>query len=189
MQACKLGEPRCLRSAKRNSRTAKSAALSVAFAALLAASTPAGAVDGCLVMLCLAAPSWRAIPQCVPPIRQLLRDLARGKLFPTCNMAGGGNTASHAWAAAPDDCPPQYTRLIETESKPIHTCDYVGSVTVSFHGSVFSRTWWMFDGDTVTEFSPAAKAQLGHWDTRFDDEYIAWRAALPPPSPPVETDN
>jgi hypothetical protein len=46
----------------------------------------------------------------------------------------------------------------------------------------------MFDGDTVTEFSPAAKAQLGHWDTRFDDEYIAWRAALPPP-PPVEPGN
>ncbi|RZA15171.1 MAG: hypothetical protein EOP02_25220, partial [Proteobacteria bacterium] len=35
--------------------------------------------DGCVVLLCLAAPSWRAIPQCVPPIRQLFRDLARGR--------------------------------------------------------------------------------------------------------------
>lgn len=32
-------------------------------------SPPARAVDGCLVLLCFAAPSWRAIPQCVPPIR------------------------------------------------------------------------------------------------------------------------
>ncbi|MGE0099030.1 MAG: hypothetical protein AB7S86_11865 [Hydrogenophaga sp.] len=35
-------------------------------------------------------------------------------------------------------------------------------------------------GDTVTDFSPAAKAQLGSWDTRFDDEHAAWKAALPP---------
>ena len=51
---------------------------------------PAAAVDGCLVMLCFAAPNWRAIPRCVPPIRQVLRDLARGKAFPTCAMAGVG---------------------------------------------------------------------------------------------------
>ena len=37
------------------------------------APTPARAVDGCLVLLCFAAPSWRSIPQCVPPIKQVLR--------------------------------------------------------------------------------------------------------------------
>jgi hypothetical protein len=36
-------------------------------------------------------------------------------------------------------------------------------------------------GDTVTEFTPAAKAQLGDWDTRFDDDLTAWLAALPSP--------
>ena len=42
-------------------------------------------------------------------------------------------------------------------------------------------------GDTVTEFSPAAKAQLGTWDTKFDDDYAAWFAALPPPAPVAES--
>ena len=189
MPASTRQDQRSRRAASRGSQTSRSMALAAAVAAMLAASAPAHAVDGCLVLLCFAAPSWRAIPQCVPPIRQVLRDLARGKLFPTCSMAGGGNSASHAWAAAPDDCPPQYTRVVETESKPIFTCDYIGSVAVSFNGAPFTRTWWMLDGDTVTEFSPAAKAQLGRWDTRFDDEYIAWRTALPPSSPPVEPGN
>ena len=145
------------------------------------------AVDGCLVLLCFAAPSWRSIPQCVPPIRQVLRDLARGKPFPTCSMAGGGNSASHAWASAPGYCPPQYTRVFDGESGPIYSCDYTGAVSVSINGAPFARTWWTMAGDTVTEFSPAAKAQLGTWDTRFDDDYAAWLASLPPPAPVAES--
>jgi hypothetical protein len=35
----------------------------------------------------------------------------------------------------------------------------------------------------VTDFSPAAKTQLGAWDTRFDDDYAKWLASLPPPAP------
>jgi len=61
----------------------------------MALSMPASAVDGCLVLLCLAAPSWRAIPQCVPPITDVLRDLARGRPFPTCAMGSAGNAGSH----------------------------------------------------------------------------------------------
>lgn len=147
----------------------------------------AHAVDGCLVLLCFAAPNWRSIPQCVPPIRQVLRDLARGKPFPTCAMAGAGNSASHAWASAPGYCPPQYTRVFDGESGPIYSCDYTGAVSVSINGAPFARTWWTMAGDSVTEFSPAAKAQLGTWDTRFDDDYAAWLAALPPPTPPTES--
>jgi hypothetical protein len=151
-----------------------------AMAAML--PTPARAVDGCLVLLCLAAPSWRAIPQCVPPVKQLFRDLARGKAFPTCSMSGAGNTANHAWSSAPAFCPPQYTRVIDGESAPIYQCDYTGAISVSINGAPFSRTWWSFGGDSVTEFSPAAKMQLGTWDTRFDDDYARWLAALPPPT-------
>jgi hypothetical protein len=170
----------------RNSRIA------IAMAGLVAASCalwprPAHAVDGCLVLLCFAAPSWRSIPQCVPPIRQVLRDLARGKPFPTCGMAGAGNSASHAWASAPGYCPPQYTRVFDTESGPVHSCDYTGAVSVAINGAPFARTWWTMAGDSVTEFSPAAKAQLGTWDTRFDDDYAAWLAALPPPAAPTES--
>ena len=157
--------------------------------ALAGAGAPrtARAVDGCLVLLCFAAPSWRSIPQCVPPIRQVLRDLARGKPFPTCGMAGAGNSASHTWASAPGYCPPQYTRVFEGESGPIYTCDYAGAVTVNINGAPFTRTWWNAGGDTVTEFTPAAKAQLGTWDTKFDDDYAAWFAALPPPAPVAES--
>lgn len=153
----------------------------------MAVPRPAHAVDGCLVLLCFAAPSWRSIPQCVPPIRQVLRDLARGKPFPTCGMAGAGNSASHAWASAPGYCPPQYTRVFDGESGPIYSCDYSGAVSVSINGAPFARTWWNMGGDSVTEFSPAAKAQLGTWDTRFDDDYAAWFAALPPPAPVAES--
>lgn len=37
----------------------------------------------------------------------------------------------------------------------------------------------------MTEFSPAAMAQLGKWDTRIDDDYAAWLAARQPTNPPV----
>jgi hypothetical protein len=151
--------------------------------ALMLLPKPAHAVDGCLVLLCLAAPSWRAIPQCVPPVKQLFRDLARGKGFPTCGMAGAGNRANHVWSNAPAYCPPQYTRVIDGESAPIYQCDYSGAISVSINGAPFSRTWWTFGGDSVTEFSPAGKAQLGSWDTRFDDDYAKWLASPPRPAP------
>ena len=159
--------------------------LLLALAAL--APTPARAVDGCKVLLCLAAPSWRSIPECVPTINQLHRDLARGKPFPVCSMAGGGNSANNAWANAPANCPPQYTRVFDGESGPIYSCDYVGAVTVTINAVPFTRTWWSMGGETVTEFTPAAKAQLGTWDTRFDDDYAAWFASLPAPTPIVES--
>lgn len=149
------------------------------------APSPARAVDGCLVLLCFAAPSWRAIPQCIPPIRQVLRDLALGRVFPTCGMAGGASSASHTWSSAPGFCPPQYTRSYEGESGPVYSCDYIGAVSVSVNGEAFARTWWSMAGDTVTDFSSSAKTQLGSWNTRFDDDYAAWRGALPPPTPPA----
>jgi hypothetical protein len=153
-------------------------------ALLVAASPPALALDGCLVLLCLAAPSWRAIPQCVPPITTLLRDLALGRSFPSCGMAGPGNGATHRWATAPDFCPPQYVQTIEGESAPSYLCDFRGAVSVRIDGALWARTWWNMAGSTVTEFMPAAKATMGTWDTRFDDDYAAWVATLPAPPAP-----
>lgn len=166
----------------------REATMSTIAALLLGTSLPATAVDGCQVLLCLAAPSWRAISQCVPTITQLLRDLARGKAFPMCSMAGAGNLARHAWANAPSYCPPQYTMVTESERGPVYTCNYMGAVSVTVNGGDFTRTWWNFDGDTVTEFSPAAKARLGVWDTRFDTDYTAWVTSQPPVSPIVPSD-
>jgi hypothetical protein len=175
-----------LRSSVRTLQQGARAAVVSSFAALLAAAAmPARAVDGCLVLLCLAAPSWRAIPQCVSPVRQLFRDLARGKPFPTCAMSGSGNSASHSWASAPSNCPPQYTRLTDGENNATYSCDYSGAVSVTVNGTPFARTWWNLAGDTVTEFSPAAKTALGRWETRFDDKHAAWLAASAAASPPA----
>ena len=143
---------------------------SLCLAALMVVIPPAFAVDGCLVLLCFAAPNWRAVPQCVPPIRQVLRDLARGRPFPTCAFAGRVNTASHEWAIAPVNCPPQYTHIVADETSVRYACDYAGAVSVNIEGSVWARTWWNIDGDTVTEYTPTAKARLGMWDSRFDDD-------------------
>ncbi len=163
----------------------KGAALStiglVALSALIPAT--ARAVDGCTVLLCLAAPNWHAIPQCVPPIRQLFHDLARGRSFPTCSMRGSGNSASNTWAQAPTLCPPQYTHLVDVERGPIYRCDYTGAVSVSINGAPFARTWWNTDGNAVTEFSPVAKTQLGTWNTQFDTDYAAWLATQTAPLP------
>ena len=70
----------------------------LALVAMFGMPTLAHAVDGCTVLLCFAAPNWRSIPQCVPPIQQVLRDLARGKPFPTCAMAGAGSFRRPRWA-------------------------------------------------------------------------------------------
>ena len=160
----------------------------LAAAMLFTATAPAMALDGCLVLLCLAAPSWHAIPQCVPPIRQLLRDLALGRAFPACGMSGAGNTAFHRWSTAPDFCPPQYITVIEGESVPTYLCQYDGAVSVEIDGALWARTWWSMRGDTVTEFTDVAKATLGSWDSRFEDDYDTWLAAQPPapPEPPPD---
>ena len=152
-------------------------------AVLLGISPSARAADGCLVLLCFAAPSWSSIAQCVPPIRSVLRDLARGRPFPTCGMSGAGNTANNSWSSAPDFCPPQYTIAMEMESGTRYLCRYDGAVSVTIDGALWARTWWNLSGETVTEFTPAAKAALGSWDTRFDDDYATWLAAQVPAAP------
>lgn len=156
-------------------------------AALSMVAAPARAVDGCLLLLCLAAPSWRAVSQCVPPVTQALRDLARGRPFPTCAMSGVGNSANHQWASAPGNCPPHYTRAMEMETGIVYSCDFTGAVAVVVDGSMWSRTWWRVGGETATEFSPEAKARMGSWDTQFDDDYALWLSSLPPPQPPCPT--
>jgi len=149
-------------------------------------SAPARAADGCVILLCLAAPSWRSIPQCVPPIRQLLRDLARGRAFPVCGMGGAGNESEHRFSHAPGYCPPHYVRERTGPNGPIYSCEYTGAVSVTVNGALFTRTWWRMDGDAVTEFTDAARAQLGSWDPRFELEHSA-SLANPPSPPPTET--
>ncbi|MCV2438589.1 hypothetical protein [Paucibacter sp. DJ2R-2] len=181
---CDLKQPHAASLALRGSlgfSMAKRAA-GLLLAAITLTATPAFAVDGCLVLLCFAAPSWRAIPQCVPVIRQLLRDLARGRVFPHCGMAGAGNSGTHEWAQAPGNCPPQYVHYVERPNGVIPVCEFDGAVAVNLRSDFWSRTWWSLNGDSVTEFSPEAKRQLSTWDPRFDEDYARWLSMQPPPN-------
>jgi hypothetical protein len=99
-------------------------------------------------------------------------------------MAGGANTATHAWSHAPDFCPPQYTHVQDGPNGPIYACDFHGAIAVTVDGMPFARTWWSMGGDAVTEFSSAAKTQLGRWDSRFEDDFAAWLATRPPSTDP-----
>lgn len=77
----------------------------------LAVSGAAGAVDGCKVLLCLAAPNgWRSVSECVPPMEDLLKSLALGHSFPSCSMAGNPSTRTGSFASPMpanyyDQCP------------------------------------------------------------------------------------
>ena len=138
-------------------------------------------------MLCLAAPSWSAVPQCVDPVRQVLHDIARGRPFPSCPDANGSSAAANHWASAPSYCPPQYTRAYELLGSTAYDCAYSGAIEVDVNGVLWARTWWNLLGDSVTEFTPTAKAGMRDWNTRFDDDYARWVATQPPVPAPCIT--
>jgi hypothetical protein len=76
---------------------------------------------------------------------------------------------------------------VDGPNGPKLRCKYTGAVVVKVDNTAWTRTWWTFAGESVTEFSAAAKAQLGSWDSQFDDDYASWLASLPPPAPPCPT--
>ena len=61
----------------------------------LGLSGPAHAVDGCKLLLCMAG-NWKNISQCEPTVRQALRDVARGRGWPTCSMGGNSASSNHS---------------------------------------------------------------------------------------------
>ena len=181
-QAC--SEPQT-RQAPRTRRALQSALASLAIALCIGASTPASAADGCLALLCFAAPSWSSIEQCIATVESVLNDLAHGRPFPSCDTAGAGNDATLKWSNPPTFCPPQYTTTTLLESTTTYQCLFAGAVEVDVNGALWTRTWWSESGDSVTEFTPAAKAALGAWDPRFDNDYAAWLGAQAPAAVPT----
>src|SRR5438105_11572056 len=157
------------------------AGLLLMLSALLSPSTSMAA-DGCTVLLCLAG-NWSAIPACVPPVREVLRDLMRGRPFPTCAMSGGpGNSASLSWASQAN-CPEMYS-IYNAESGAWESCAYAGSFNVRVDGADWSTVWWSYGGDSSTRYTPIAKAQLGSMvDPKYDADQAAWDAAHPPAPP------
>lgn len=90
----------------------------VATPCLLIAMQAASASDyGCKVLLCLSNPAGpRAVSECVPPINQLFRDLARGRDFPSCDLASapdvrGGRSWAQQGVSYYDPCPEGTTAL------------------------------------------------------------------------------
>jgi hypothetical protein len=105
---------------------AKASVAFACFAGLMAVAPPVAAVDGCLVLLCFAAPSWRAIPQCVPPIVKVLQD-RQGKGIPTCSMSPGNS-------ATPTANPPNYSAAVHAHDhdgkRPLHGASHRSTSTV-----------------------------------------------------------
>ena len=148
----------------------------------LGLSGPAQAVDGCKLLLCLAG-SWQSIGQCVPTVRQALRDLARGRVWPSCGMGGSSGSANQF--VAPEQCPPQYITVAWTDEsgRVTYSCPYVGVIHVAVQGQAWSRTWWSMTGDSVTEWLPAGRAAMVHatsaMDSQFDRDLAAWLDSAP----------
>lgn len=145
--------------------------------ALFCTSATVQAVDGCKVLLCLAG-SWKNISQCRPDVEQALRDVARGRGWPECGM--GGDSGAANTNVAPEQCPLQYRTEIQLESSVMYVCPFSGVIDTAVAGQPWSRTWWASNGDSVTEWLPAAKAQLARdasaMDDRFDRDLAAWLA-------------
>jgi hypothetical protein len=142
----------------------------------LGLSGPAHAVDGCKLLLCMAG-NWQNISQCEPTVRQALRDVARGRGWPTCSM--GGNSASGNQYVAPEQCPEQYrTSSVDWRDQIVYGCPFSGVIHVAVKGQPWSRTWWSPSGDSVVEWLPAAKAAFAGtpdaMDERFDRDHSAW---------------
>lgn len=166
--------------------------------------------NGCTVLLCLAG-NWRAISACVPPVRQALRDLMRGRALPFCSFASpqsldlstpgpapvaagipaipvGAQQATQRWSSA-DFCPVQYRLTAELEAGTSTTCSFSGAIEVTIGGNLWSRTWWNMNGDTVTEWTSTARPAFpaGAIDDQFERDFLAWQQrqqerATPPES-------
>lgn len=128
---------------------------------LLSGCISAQASDhGCQVLLCLANPGGPTkVAECVPPIKKLFKDLARGKAFPSCSFSSGngGNagTSSTNYAAnktaSARFCHPDY--FVPAEDHQPARCLMSGAVTVTVDGVRTQRIWWNGSGESVAESS------------------------------------
>lgn len=77
----------------------------------LTATTTAHSADGCKFMLCMGAVNPMGIPECVGTIKEVMRDLRKGRGFPTCKMSNGldsrtaGSWIDHKRASYIPACP------------------------------------------------------------------------------------
>ena len=152
----------------------------------------AHAIDGCKVTLCVAG-NWRHISECTPVVEQALRDVARGRSWPTCSMSSAppapgaptpGVTSSTWQWPTEETCPPFYSNYSE-ESGRWMSCQFSGIISVVINGQPWADTFASFSGGaTSTRYYDPARAALGSGiDPRYDEDAAAWT----PPAPPPET--
>lgn len=55
-------------------------------------TTSANAADGCKFLLCMGAVNPMGISECAGTVKEVLRDLAKGRSLPTCNLVDGSNS-------------------------------------------------------------------------------------------------
>ena len=126
----------------------------LAVAALAAAPAFAKADNwACEVVLCLSNPKGAtAVAECVPPIKKLWKQLAKGKGFPYCDMSGGGstpgNSVSNQWASG-YNCPSGYQYWGGANGDEL-MCEFSGVVTVKIANQPYTRVWWN-EGASLTE--------------------------------------
>lgn len=143
-------------------------------------TTSAHAADGCKFLLCIAGP-WASISQCVPTVREVFRDLARGRPFPTCSMSGAGNSANNTWVDRAA-CPSMY-RQYDSESGSYVGCSYPGRISVYVNGGLWSQVFWNMGGDTSTVYSDTARTSLTQQpgslplDDLFLNDLNGWNSA------------
>lgn len=110
---------------------------------------------GCEVALCLSNPQGpTAVAECVPPIKKLYRELAKGHAFPSC---GGVSNKTTYHPASPDFCPQEYLRPVEPGSSQL-SCAFNGALVIEKNGRPVSRIWTgndislteSLDGETIT---------------------------------------
>lgn len=142
-------------------------------------SAPAHAADGCTVLLCLAG-NWKNIAECRPPVEEMMRDVARGRHFPSCDSSGSSQAGNNS--LDPSLCPLQYRSVVGQDEllRPIYGCRFASVINVAVEGVPWSRTYWS-GGDSVTEWMPAARAAFAQnpsdIDERFNNDYAAWAIA------------
>ena len=149
---------------------AKSWVISMALAMFsMFSSTAANAADGCKFLLCIAGP-WSSISQCVPTVHAVFHDLARGRPFPTCSMAGAGNSANNTWVGE-SSCPSMYRRYGENGYEG---CSYPGLISVSVNGAPWSQVFWNTGGSTSTLYSNTATTAMTQQtgSAPIDDHFV-----------------
>lgn len=113
---------------------------------LIAGTVTASAADGCKFLLCMGAPNPMGIAECAPTVKEVIRDLRKGKGLPSCKLSNGrgseteGSYVTYRRANLTPDCPAGYRQgsdgvIYHAGQKPANARDrtrYSGGVVSDY---------------------------------------------------------